>query len=62
MAASGVVVGAAGWWMAQHQLAIAYPSLAVAPTVSLVALLVAGIGLGGALVAPHAARTPGVST
>ncbi|MFZ2014539.1 MAG: energy-coupling factor transporter transmembrane component T [Nocardioides sp.] len=61
VAGSGVLVGAAGWWMAQHQLAIAYPSLAVAPTVSLVALLVAAVGLGGALVAPHSAA-PRVSS
>ena len=42
--ASGVVVGAAGWWMSQHQLTVAYPSLTVAPTLSLVALAAVGVG------------------
>jgi len=59
VAGSGLLVGFAGWWMAQHQLEIAYPSLAVAPTVSLLALVAAAIGLGGALVAPPSARAPG---
>jgi energy-coupling factor transport system permease protein len=62
VASAGVFVGMAGWWMAHHQLAIAYPSLGVAPTVSLVALLAAAVGLGGALVAPPSVRRPGVAT
>jgi energy-coupling factor transport system permease protein len=55
VAASGVVVGTAGWWMSQHQLAVAYPSLSVAPTVSLLALLAAAAGLAGALCSPRPA-------
>jgi len=53
VAASGIVVGGAGWWMSGHQLAVAYPSLSVAPTVSLVALLGAAAGLAGALCSPR---------
>jgi energy-coupling factor transport system permease protein len=55
VAGSGVLVGLAGWWMSHHQIDLAYPSVAVAPTLSLVALLAAGIGLGGALCAPPVA-------
>ena len=57
VAASGVVVGAAGWWISRHQLAIAYPSLTVAPTLSLLALLAVVIAVAGALCSPrpHAA-------
>jgi energy-coupling factor transport system permease protein len=52
VAASGVLVGAAGWWMSQHQLTVAYPSLTVAPTLSLLALVAPLVGLAGALCAP----------
>jgi len=55
VAGSGVVVGLAGWWISHHQLAVAYPSLSVAPTVSLLGLLAAGVGLLGALAAPRTA-------
>jgi energy-coupling factor transport system permease protein len=58
VAASGVVVATAGWWMSRHQLTVAYPSVSVAPTVSLLALLAAAAGLAGALCSP---RPAGVS-
>jgi energy-coupling factor transport system permease protein len=53
VAGTGVVVGAAGWWMSQHQLDVAYPSLSVAPTVSLLALAAAVAALVGALCSPQ---------
>ncbi len=53
VAASGVVVGAAGWWMSQHQLVVAYPSVSVAPTISGLALVAAAAGLAGALCSPR---------
>jgi energy-coupling factor transport system permease protein len=52
VAASGIAVGAAGWWMSGHQLSVAYPSLVVAPTVSLLALAAAAAALAGALCSP----------
>ncbi len=52
VAASGAVVALSVWWMSHHQLTIAYPSLTVAPTLSVLALVAAGVGLGGALCAP----------
>jgi hypothetical protein len=39
--------------MSQHELTVAYPSLSVAPTLSLLALAAAAIGLGGALCSPR---------
>jgi energy-coupling factor transport system permease protein len=59
VAGSGVVVAVAGWWMSHHQLAVAYPSVSVAPAVSLVALLAASVGIVGALCAPPSASPPG---
>jgi hypothetical protein len=38
--------------MSQHQLTVAYPSLTVAPTLSLLALVAPLVGLAGALCAP----------
>jgi energy-coupling factor transport system permease protein len=55
VAASGGVVAMVVWWMSHHELTIAYPSLTVAPTLSLLALAAAGIAIGGALCAPHPA-------
>ena len=49
---SGLVVGAAAWWMNRHQVAIAYPSTDVVPQLSLLALAALAIGLAGALCAP----------
>jgi energy-coupling factor transport system permease protein len=59
VAASGITVALAVWWMSHHQLAIAYPGLTVAPTLSLTALAAAGVALGGALCAPHPAQPRG---
>lgn len=50
--ASGLVVGAAAWWINRHQVAIAYPSTDVVPQLSLLALVALAIGLAGALCAP----------
>jgi energy-coupling factor transport system permease protein len=55
VAASGVVVGVAGWWISRHQLTVAYPSLSVAPTVSVLALLTVVVGVLGALCSPRPA-------
>jgi energy-coupling factor transport system permease protein len=52
VAGSGLLVGAAGWWMSQHQLTVAYPSLTAAPTLSLLGLAAPLVGLAGALCAP----------
>jgi energy-coupling factor transport system permease protein len=59
VALSGVTVGAAGWWMSRHQLAIAYPSVTVAPALSLLAIAAAVAGLAGALCAPPTVAPPG---
>jgi energy-coupling factor transport system permease protein len=56
VAGSGVLVAVAGWWISHHQLLIAYPSLSVTPTVSLLALLAVAIGLCGALASPPSTR------
>lgn len=53
VAASGVAVGTSGWWISRHQLAIAYPSVTVSPTVSLLALVAAVVAVGGALCSPR---------
>jgi energy-coupling factor transport system permease protein len=57
VAASGLLVGVAGWWMSQHQLTIAYPTLTAVPSLSLLGLLAPLVGLAGALCAPAAARS-----
>jgi energy-coupling factor transport system permease protein len=54
--ASGVAVGAIGWWMSGHQLDVAYPALSSFPPVSGAAVLAAAIGLLGALCSPPPAR------
>jgi energy-coupling factor transport system permease protein len=59
VALSGVAVGAAGWWVSRHQLAIAYPSVTVPPALSLLAIAAAVAGLAGALCAPPAVAPPG---
>jgi energy-coupling factor transport system permease protein len=59
VALSGAAVGAAGWWMSRHQLAVAYPSVTVAPALSLLAIAAAAAGLAGALCAPPAVVPPG---
>jgi energy-coupling factor transport system permease protein len=52
VAASGIAVGAVGWWVSGHQILIAYPSTSVAPEVSLIALTGALLGLAAAAAAP----------
>jgi hypothetical protein len=52
VAASGGVVALSVWWMSHHELTIAYPSLTVAPTLNVLALVASGVALGGALCAP----------
>jgi energy-coupling factor transport system permease protein len=53
VAASGVGVGIAGWWISRHQLPIAYPSLTVSPTLSLLALAAVVTAVAGALCSPR---------
>ena len=55
VAASGVLVGAAVWWISRHQLTVAYPSLTVAPTLSALALLAVIAAVVGALCSPRPA-------
>ncbi len=55
VAASGVVTGIVGWYVAGHQPLIAYPPLDAVPQVSLLALLGTAVGLAGGLCAPPAA-------
>ncbi len=52
MAASGVMTGIVGWYVAGHQILIAYPPLDALPQVSALALLGTAIGLAGGLCAP----------
>jgi len=56
VAGSGVLVGAAGWWLSHHQMLVAYPALDAMPPVSAAALLAAALGLLGALCSPLPAR------
>jgi energy-coupling factor transport system permease protein len=55
VAFSGVVVGAAGWWVSRHQLDVAYPSLTVSPTISTIALVAVVGAVAGALCSPRPA-------
>lgn len=50
--ASGLVVASIGWWISQHQIAVAYPALDVMPTVSAAALLMAVVAVTGPLASP----------
>ncbi|HEY0949420.1 energy-coupling factor transporter transmembrane component T [Nocardioides sp.] len=56
VAGSGVLVGAAGWWLSHHQIPVAYPALDAVPPVSAAALLAAAVGLAGAFCSPLPAR------
>ncbi|WP_281168276.1 energy-coupling factor transporter transmembrane component T [Nocardioides insulae] len=53
---SGLAVAAAGWWVAHHDLAIAYPDVTLAPQVSLAALAGVAVGLVPAVAAPPPRR------
>jgi energy-coupling factor transport system permease protein len=61
VAASGAVVGAAGWWISRHQLDVAYPSLSVAPTLSALALVAVVAAIVGALCSPHPGAAGGAT-
>jgi len=50
--ASGLVVGAVGWWVSGHQVLVAYPGLTSFPKVSALALVGACAGLAAAVCAP----------
>ncbi len=54
VAGSGVATGTLGWWLAGHDLAVAYPGVGVVPALSPLVLLAAGIALAGAACAPPA--------
>jgi energy-coupling factor transport system permease protein len=53
VALTGLAVAVTGWWVSQHQLAIAYPDVVGMPQVSLVALLGALLGLLPAVATPE---------
>jgi energy-coupling factor transport system permease protein len=55
VAASGVLTGIVGWYVAGHQPLIAYPPVDVVPQVSALALLGTMVGLAGGLCSPPAA-------
>jgi energy-coupling factor transport system permease protein len=55
VAASGVVTGVVGWYVAGHQTLIAYPPLDAVPQISALALLGTMVGLAGGLCSPPAA-------
>lgn len=50
--ASGLAVGAVGWWVGRHQVEVAYPALDAFPPVSGAALLLAALALLGPLASP----------
>jgi energy-coupling factor transport system permease protein len=50
--AVGLAVGALGWWVNRHEIAIAYPSLTAAPQVSVAALAVGVLGVAAVVVSP----------
>jgi energy-coupling factor transport system permease protein len=54
--ASGVVVGALGWWSSRHQVSVAYPSPDTFPTLSVLALVAGAVALLGPLCSPPQSR------
>lgn len=58
IAASGIVVGAIGWWVSGRQIFIAYPDLSSFPQVSLIALSGPLVGLAGAICSPQPQEVP----
>lgn len=59
VAISGLMAGAVGWWLSQHQVPVAYPPLTEMPAVSLPALAASAVALAGALCAPPIAVDQG---
>jgi energy-coupling factor transport system permease protein len=49
---SGVLTGLLGWWVAHHELPLAFPDLSTFPSMSAVSLLGAAVALAGGLCAP----------
>lgn len=49
---SGVMTGLLGWWVAHHQLPLAFPDLGSFPSMSAVSLAGAAVALAGGLCAP----------
>lgn len=60
--ASGVAVGALGWWLSAHQVDVAYPALDALPPVSGAGLVLAGVALLGPLCSPPPRLTLEVAT
>ena len=52
VAASGVVVGAIGWWISRSQVEVAYPPLDAFPTISIAVLALGSVALLGPLCSP----------
>ena len=50
---SGIATATVAWWVAGHQLVVAYPGLATFPEVTLVALVGVLLGLVPAVAAPE---------
>ena len=51
--ASGTAAGVAMWWVAGHQVLVAYPPLTVVPSLTVAALAAATVGLVAAAAAPE---------
>ena len=51
--ASGLAAAVAMWWVAGHQVLVAYPPLTVLPSLTVAALLAATVGLVAAPAAPE---------
>jgi energy-coupling factor transport system permease protein len=54
--ATGVAVGAAGWWVAREDFLVAHPDATASPAVSTTALLGVLVGLAPAVLAPPPRR------
>ena len=52
VAGSGILTGVLGWWVARHQLPLAFPDLSTFPQVSAVSLLGVLVAVAGGLCAP----------
>ncbi|MFE7227361.1 CbiQ family ECF transporter T component [Nocardioides sp. NPDC057577] len=57
VAASGIVVGAVGWWIARDQVPVAFPGVSTVPPVTLSAMLGVLVGLVPAVAAPPPASS-----